>query len=53
MTPSSAQIDGPTVAFATYDPQTGQYATPDGDVFRKTDLVEPPKSWQDLLTAGR
>ncbi|MGV0849900.1 MCE family protein [Mycolicibacterium phlei] len=53
VTPSSAQIDGPTVGFATYDPQTGQYATPDGDVFRKTDLVEPPKSWQDLLTAGR
>ena len=31
------------------DPQTGQYATPDGTVAQQTDLVDPPKSWQDLL----
>ncbi|MGV0717095.1 MlaD family protein [Mycolicibacterium sp. XJ662] len=46
---------GPSVAGATYDPQTGQYATPDGKVFRQADLVSPagPRPWQDLFTAGR
>ena len=42
---------GPSVAIATYDPKTGQFATPDGGVYRQTDLVpqsgEP--SWEDLL----
>jgi phospholipid/cholesterol/gamma-HCH transport system substrate-binding protein len=42
---------GPSVAFAEYDPHTGQYAAPDGQVFRQSDLVTPgaAKSWQDLL----
>jgi hypothetical protein len=40
---------GPSVAVAHYDPQTGQYATPDGHVYRQTDLVDPPKTWQDLV----
>jgi virulence factor Mce-like protein len=40
---------GPSVAVAHYDPQTGEYATPDGQVSRQTDLVDPPKTWQDLL----
>jgi phospholipid/cholesterol/gamma-HCH transport system substrate-binding protein len=57
-TPSSfganASGPGPSVAIAHYDPQTGQYATPDGQVARQTDLVDPPKSWQDLvLQAGQ
>jgi phospholipid/cholesterol/gamma-HCH transport system substrate-binding protein len=39
----------PTVAIAHYDPQTGQYATPDGQIGRQTDLVDPPKTWQDLI----
>jgi len=43
---------GPPVAIAHYDPQTGQYATPDGHVGRQTDLVDPPKTWQDLLLEG-
>lgn len=49
--PSSSSSGGPSVAFAPYDPQTGQYATPDGQVFRQADLAAPagPKSWQDLL----
>ncbi|OBI74934.1 MCE family protein [Mycobacterium sp. E740] len=53
--PSSSRstAPGPSVAFATYDPQTGQYATPDGKVFRQADLVSPagPRSWKDLLVA--
>ena len=40
---------GPSVATAHYDPQTGRYATPDGQVFRQADLVDPAKSWQDLI----
>ena len=42
---------GPSVAIATYDPTTGQYATPDGNVFRQTDLVQSggERSWKDLL----
>ncbi|MGV0791934.1 MCE family protein [Mycolicibacterium sp. XJ1819] len=56
-TPSSNRSggpEGPSVAFATYDPRTGQYATPDGMVFRQGDLVTPagPRPWTELLTAG-
>ena len=40
---------GPSVAIAHYDPQTGRYATPDGKVYQQTELVDPPKTWQDLV----
>jgi phospholipid/cholesterol/gamma-HCH transport system substrate-binding protein len=40
---------GPSVAIAHYDPQTGQYATADGQVGRQTDLVDPARTWQDLI----
>jgi hypothetical protein len=42
---------GPSVAIATYDPKTGQFATPDGGVYRQTSLVAPSgeRSWEDLL----
>jgi virulence factor Mce-like protein len=39
----------PSVAIAHYDPQTGQYATADGQVGRQTDLVDPAKTWQELI----
>ena len=39
----------PSVEIAHYDPQTGQYATADGQVGRQTDLVDPAKTWQDLI----
>jgi phospholipid/cholesterol/gamma-HCH transport system substrate-binding protein len=40
-----------SVAVVEYDPRTGQYATPDGHVFRQADLVTPGahKTWKDLL----
>jgi hypothetical protein len=38
-----------SVAIAHYDPQTGRYATADGKVYAETDLVDPPKTWQDLV----
>jgi virulence factor Mce-like protein len=42
---------GPAVAIATYDPRTGQYATPDGAVYRQADLVPHTgeRSWKDLF----
>lgn len=42
---------GPSVAIATYDPKTGQYATPDGAVYRQSNLATPEgeRSWKDLL----
>lgn len=41
----------PSVAIATYDPKTGQFATPDGGVYRQTEMAAggEPQSWQDLL----
>ncbi|MHA3020687.1 MCE family protein [Mycobacterium sp. BMJ-28] len=42
---------GPSVAVATYDPGTGQYATPDGAVYRQSDLVAHTgeRTWKDLF----
>ncbi|OBB35042.1 MlaD family protein [Mycobacterium sp. 852002-51961_SCH5331710] len=55
-TPSSITTgpasEGPSVAVAHYDPQTGRYATPDGNAGRQTDLVQTPKSWQQLIYEG-
>lgn len=41
---------GPSVAFVTYNPETGQYAAPDGNVYTQTDLATPQaQSWEDLM----
>ena len=41
---------GPSVAVAHYDPQTGEYMTPDGLMQQQTNLAtNEPKSWKDLL----
>ncbi|RDH76304.1 MCE family protein [Mycolicibacterium moriokaense] len=52
-TPSSfdgtASASGPSVAISHYDPRTGQYAAPDGQVFRQEDMVSAAKTWQDLI----
>ena len=49
-TPSAGQPGGPSVAIATYNPQTGQYATPDGQVHSQSNLVGPaPQSWEDMM----
>ncbi|CAM4182588.1 virulence factor Mce family protein [Mycobacterium basiliense] len=46
-----ASRPGPSVAFARYDPHTGSYVAPDGQVYRQTDLVVPkvPKTWKDMF----
>jgi phospholipid/cholesterol/gamma-HCH transport system substrate-binding protein len=46
---STGGSDGPSVAIATYDPETGRYATPDGKVYRQADLATPAGTWEDLL----
>lgn len=45
---------GPSVAIATYDPKSGQFAAPGGGVYRQTDLAGQAgqRSWQDLLPTG-
>jgi phospholipid/cholesterol/gamma-HCH transport system substrate-binding protein len=45
---------GPSVAIAQYDPHTGSYVAPDGQVYRQSDLVKPatpkaPKTWKDMF----
>jgi hypothetical protein len=42
---------GPSVAVAQYNPRTGMYVTPDGQVFEQSDLVAQaaPKTWKDML----
>ncbi|KAA0114614.1 MCE family protein [Mycolicibacterium sp. P9-22] len=42
---------GPSVALATYDPQTGRYAGPDGTVYRQTDLAPQSgnRTWEDMF----
>lgn len=41
---------GPSVSVATYNPETGDYLTPDGRVEQlKSVGAGQPKSWQDLL----
>jgi hypothetical protein len=49
---TNGSASGPSVAVAHYDPQTGRYATPDGKVYQQTDLVDPPKTWRDLVFKG-
>ena len=51
--PAAANSSGPSVAIATYDPVTGQFATPDGSVARQTTVTEKgPQGWSDLLPTG-
>ena len=45
---------GPSVAIATYDPKTGQFATPDGTVARQTSVIarDGGQNWTDLMPTG-
>lgn len=49
-----ASQPGPSVAIAQYNPHTGSYVAPDGQVYRQSDLVAPttpkaPKTWKDMF----
>ncbi|ETZ99082.1 virulence factor mce family domain protein [Mycobacterium kansasii 824] len=37
---------------AQYDPRTGRYVGPDGQLYRQSDLVKAPKTWEDMLLAA-
>lgn len=43
--------DGPSVAAVPYDPNTGQFVTPDGQVQTLTNVAagHAPKTWKDLM----
>ncbi len=43
---------GPSVAVAQYDPRTGDYLAPDGQIYRQSDLAakKAPKTWKDMFT---
>jgi phospholipid/cholesterol/gamma-HCH transport system substrate-binding protein len=47
----SAVPQGAPVATAQYDPRTGRYITPDGQLYQQSNVAEssPPKTWQDML----
>ena len=50
--PSAFQsAPGPSVAIATYDPQTGKFVAPDGAVLRQSNLTQTggTASWTDLM----
>ena len=50
--PSAFQsAPGPSVAIATYDPQTGKFVAPDGAVLRQSNLAQNggAASWTDLM----
>jgi phospholipid/cholesterol/gamma-HCH transport system substrate-binding protein len=41
---------GPSAAVIHYDPRTGRYVGPDGQLYQQTNLVtSAPKTWQDML----
>jgi phospholipid/cholesterol/gamma-HCH transport system substrate-binding protein len=41
---------GPSAAVIHYDPRTGRYVGPDGQLYQQTNFVtSAPKSWQDML----
>ena len=44
----------PSVAAVHYDPRTGRYVAPDGQMFRQSDLAQStaPKTWRDMLTSA-
>ncbi|MGE2715308.1 MCE family protein [Mycolicibacterium litorale] len=40
---------GPSVGITKYNPRTGEYMGSDGNMYRQTNLVTQPKSWQDMM----
>jgi hypothetical protein len=41
----------PSVEFVHYNPRTGEYFAPDGNMYRQTDLAPAtaPRTWKNLL----
>lgn len=51
-TDSAASRPAPSVAFAPYDPATGNYVGPDGRAYTQSDLADHTKgkTWQSMMT---
>ena len=51
VSPSANRGGAPKVAFAPYDPKTGSYLGPDGQMVRQTNLVTggQTQTWKDML----
>jgi phospholipid/cholesterol/gamma-HCH transport system substrate-binding protein len=45
----SGAVTEPSVAFAKYNPRTGEYMGADGKLYQQADLAAAPKSWEDLM----
>lgn len=47
---TSGSGPGPSVAVAQYNPRTGEYVAPDGQLYTQSDLVnQSSKTWKDLF----
>ena len=41
---------GPSAAVVKYDPRTGRYVGPDGQLYQQTNFVtSAPNTWEDML----
>lgn len=38
-----------SMTVAKYNPKTGEYLGPDGQLYQQANLVSPPKDWKDLM----
>jgi phospholipid/cholesterol/gamma-HCH transport system substrate-binding protein len=53
--PSAFNLNGsggqPSISVQHYDPRTGRYLSPDGQLFRQSDLLRSkvPKTWRDMV----
>lgn len=52
---TTGALGQPSFAAARYDPRTGRFMAPDGQVFTQTDLVSvgAPRDWRDLVMSFR
>mgnify|MGYP000943399557 CR=1 FL=1 len=52
--PTAPPPEAPPFVATQYDPRTGRYIGPDGQLYEQSDLATPggPTQWQDLLPVG-
>ena len=47
--PDAVAPPAPEAATTNYDPRTGRYVGPDGNLYQQSDLAEQPETFRDLL----
>jgi phospholipid/cholesterol/gamma-HCH transport system substrate-binding protein len=45
----SSPAAAPSVATVQYNPRTGRYVGPDGELYQQSDLMSAAKTWEDML----